>query len=103
MRLIDADALIEATQHGCVIRRKDVEDAPTVDAEPVRHGRWIAMQEDYGDVYYVCSECNEAWFLSDGTPVDNNMHYCTRCGARMHLCYDTGDERPMSGQAFNPD
>lgn len=60
-----------------------IRSMPTVDAEPVRHGRWIAMQEDYGDVYYVCSECNEAWFLSDGTPVDNNMHYCTRCGARM--------------------
>jgi len=47
MRLIDADALREATQHSAWINWKDVEDAPTI-------GGWISVKdrlpEDEGDV-----------------------------------------------------
>lgn len=33
---------------------KLIQDAPAVDAEPVKRGRWI----DMGDATVVCSECN---------------------------------------------
>ena len=43
MRMIDADALREATQHAAFIRWKDVEDAPTV-------GGWISVKDRLPEV-----------------------------------------------------
>lgn len=47
-----------------------VENAPTVDAEPVRHGHW----EWDGD--YICSNCGERGHR-------NKWKYCPNCGAKM--------------------
>ena len=56
-----------------------VYDEPTVDAEPVRHGRWIAVPSS--DVMtgkaYKCSECNKMRY---GSFMPN---YCQNCGAKM--------------------
>lgn len=47
------------------------EDIPTVDAVPVRPGKWIE-----GELYIRCSECGyPAGHLSD--------NYCPNCGADM--------------------
>lgn len=57
-----------------------IADAPTVDAEPVRHGKWINANEGRWNTCEVlkCSECGE---------LDNRMYktdkYCPNCGARM--------------------
>lgn len=60
-----------------------VGEAPTIDAEPVRHGRWV--QED--DDMWVCSACGNAWtFIVDG-PTENGAYYCPHCGTKM----DGGD------------
>lgn len=48
--------------------------------DPVKHGHWI--KTDYEDTY-ECSVCGEMWTLNDGTPKENNMDYCMRCGAKM--------------------
>ena len=58
---------------------------PAADVAPVRHGRWNEESPDYldGDSVYVCSVCGETWALIEGTPFDNNMHYCPNCGADM--------------------
>lgn len=55
------------------------------DVQPVRHGRWNEESPDAldGDSVYVCSVCGETWTLIEGTPLDNNMHYCPKCGAKM--------------------
>ncbi len=54
------------------------------DAEPVRHGEWILNPGDlYNDATWVCSVCGHEWVLIDGTPQENDMHYCPKCGARM--------------------
>lgn len=53
--------------------------APPANFTPAVHGRWI--ESDHGS--YVCSMCGEDWVLNDGTPAENNMNYCPRCGARM--------------------
>lgn len=45
-----------------------IDDAPTIEAEPVKHGRWIDG--------WICSECNYGSH-------EPNMPYCARCGARM--------------------
>lgn len=51
-------------------------------AEP-RKGKWIVQITGWGDMYYECSCCKEAFTFIDGTPTDNNYYYCPNCGARM--------------------
>lgn len=99
MRLIVADALVKEIKrvyctgcndyHGirCKACATDdaldmVEDAPTIDAEPVRHGRWID-RGDYITTAYgsldlkICSCCNAEVTL------DGYDYYCPNCGAKM--------------------
>lgn len=81
MRLIDADALqkhkqLEAFGNGQyedveIVYGNDIDNAPTIEAEPVKHGRWIGI----GRTSVTCSECGE-W-----TEVAGN--YCPNCGAKM--------------------
>ena len=92
MRLIDADALkreLELTHEdaeGTIANycRKVfagiLENAPTVDAEPVVHGEWD--YEDLDDIS-TCSVCGKEWILNDKTPRENSFNYCPNCGARM--------------------
>lgn len=94
VRLIDADALLESgicAEYGyndnglLLIPMRDVtnsiRNAPTIDAEPVRNGRWL--YNSYPTVWYghgeppewVCSECEERAY--------NTYDYCPNCGAKM--------------------
>lgn len=57
-------------------------EEPAVDAEPVRHGKWI--DEGQNDDFFPhhawrCSECGEH-VLEIGVPW---FKYCPNCGARM--------------------
>ena len=77
MRLIDADKLErhEADTYGAVedvVYAEDIDNAPTIDAVPVRHGKWV-WDERFAD--YTCSECHN-WDLK--TP-----NFCSNCGADM--------------------
>lgn len=60
-------------EYGEVVTLHDITHAPTVDAEPVRHGHWI----DIGSGQ-ECSECHEIQY-----GYDNYRHYCSNCGAKM--------------------
>lgn len=60
-----------------------IEQAPTLDYAPVRHGEWIEEEGYNGDDFYRCSACGEYWVTIDGTPAENNMHFCPHCGAKM--------------------
>ena len=83
MRLIDADRLLQGYEDHDFIDTHVVWNAPTVDAEPVRHGRWLCKR--YGVAFdgerfpfwtiAVCSECNK-------TSCDAG-DYCPNCGAKM--------------------
>lgn len=61
-----------------------VENVPTADVAPVRHGWW--MEEPYKDdiIVYRCSECIKAHTM---TAKGNKAHfnYCPNCGAKMDL------------------
>ncbi len=50
-----------------------VEDAPTADVRPVKHGHWI----EEGDIQ-ICSECGEEHCWQD-----YRASYCEDCGAKM--------------------
>ena len=93
MRLIDADALAEkAYWHGEhpdvdnlfaegveAVDMSDIDNAPTIEAEPVRHGRWIERSDK--DIIsmthpYVCNLCGGVEMMKEP--------YCN-CGAKMDL------------------
>ena len=87
-RLIDADALKEYFK---TIRKYHVgkysewyladvlEQQPTIDAEPVKHGKWIdrtiKVSAELTNIIHVCSVCEE---MAVG-----KYRYCPHCGARM--------------------
>jgi rubrerythrin len=59
-----------------------VETIPSVTPERKR-GKWIEEDDGWDGVFWRCSECNESFYLVDGTPVDNEYHFCPNCGADM--------------------
>lgn len=68
-----------------------IEDAPTVDAVPVVHGRW----DDSGRYTFPgggtavrCTECGCALTVSEYHL--NNWNYCPVCGAKMDGGADNG-------------
>lgn len=75
--LFPNDALEWDTKGGYVaphIVRRMIEELPSADAVPIRHGKWIHPYLGWGHPF--CSEC-EFELMIDDTP------YCPKCGARM--------------------
>ena len=84
MRLIDADALdldreVELADDWNTAHEiaNCVKYAPTIDAVPVVHGRWINIANGNCDDLCKCSECKETWLGIGG------YNYCPHCGAKM--------------------
>ena len=95
-RLIDKDNLIKTIPNTdidmfencgrCTLLDKEeviaiINKAPTIDAEPVRHGKWLYIEhklsKDYSIAYYCCSECDFPTYS------DQDKYYCPNCGAKM--------------------
>ena len=84
-RLIDADRFIEdvgldgedarENNLGVIVTLEDFDRQPTVDAEQVRHGKWI----DVNPIKWECSECGDLVYRY------NNSPFCPNCGAKMDL------------------
>ena len=55
-----------------------------IEAEPVRHGRWIAEERDSwsGGGAYICSACGYGYSWG-GFFEANDFNYCPNCGAKM--------------------
>ena len=83
--LYDADAI---TMNGVKI----LNQFPSSDVEPVKHGRWIMKKTSAGASYTVCSHCNASVKYNDeyGTVIMNlnGANYCPNCGAEMRDCND---------------
>lgn len=61
-------------------------EAPTIDAEPVRHGRWIREDafSSMIDEPWLCSGCNLRLVLNRlDTPHNRGYYHCPNCGAKM--------------------
>lgn len=58
--------------------RKLILNAPTVDAVPVVHARWIEKEKYTFGVMYDCSICGNR-ILDNG----HSWNYCPNCGAKM--------------------
>lgn len=61
---------------------KLIADAPTVDAAPVKHGRWEESEEFKG--YKGCSSCDN-WFIPANDFGGGKWAFCPMCGAKMDL------------------
>lgn len=99
MRLIDADALTYEilSEYGADGGTEDVNticgmviNAPTIDAEPVKHGEWINKDTIHDEKAKVITEWQEAQCSSCGkwhtTPYMyyfDHFNYCPNCGAKM--------------------
>ena len=85
MRLIDADALetheIYEGEWIRVVYADDIDNTPTIEAEPVRHGRW--------EYKHFSSEPHCSLCLAE-YPIETN--YCHNCGAKM----DGGSKNAIS-------
>jgi len=83
MRLIDADALLDDVRKHSVSYFADdfakewVDKQPTLDAAPVRRGKWILQGDSRKALYgwYFCSEC--------GAFIGGKTNFCSECGAIM--------------------
>lgn len=90
MRLIDADALREKAYQtypasmmnpyggDYVVKMEDIDNAPTIEAEPVRHGRWLY---DSCEMEFFCSVCSRE--APVGMTTYHITNYCPNCGAKM--------------------
>ena len=93
MRLIDADNAIEVLEILCD-KCQDIrpfedaigvlQDAPTVDAVPARHGKWIKIN---GRAGWKCSVCKVedlyAYKYAGDFVEELQDFYCPNCGADM--------------------
>lgn len=96
-RLIDADELVRkeiafvggprsggktlAMIHSAI--RHIVDNAPTVIAEPVRHGKWVDATGALDSVrQYKCSECGKKPILNEHWCFELTK-FCPHCGAKM--------------------
>ena len=86
--LIDREVLLEAMRDCEAVTHSIgyldviaiIEDAPTIESKPVRHGRWFFVGEETmhdGWTYrkYKCSEC--------GFQTVEAKNFCPNCGADM--------------------
>lgn len=56
-----------------------IDNFPTADVAPVRHGYWCKEKRDVL-IHWHCSACKECFYLDKP-----NAEYCPHCGAKMDL------------------
>lgn len=61
-----------------------IDTAPTIDAIPVRHGRWVYKGVRGRFPVCECSVCGNTE-NADWAVLGDNVNYCPNCGAKMDL------------------
>ena len=85
MRLIDADDYdfmqsVTTSADTYIAVRQILATAPTVDAAPVVHGKWISIPYKLARVCSRCESDEPYKFAQDDADV---FYYCPNCGAKM--------------------
>ena len=91
MRLIDADAIkyheyLEPMGNGMyvhagIVDDKEIDAQPTIEAVPVRHGKW-KKSGNWGRVY-KCDQCGNYLDFDGVNAGRGDANYCPNCGAKM--------------------
>lgn len=93
MGLIDADKVLDivaaycpdddgsCSKAGIDLREMldEIEALPEIDAEPVKHGKWIETNDE---TKKRCSECDVIHLIAQYP--HGNANYCPNCGAKMN-------------------
>ena len=82
MRLIDADALLNSTDKESV-HAWEIALAPTIEAEPIRHGSWILYESETDNRWRKCSVCGTADEYINEYGAVAHRRFCPFCGAKM--------------------
>lgn len=56
-----------------ILRLADLIDRPTCEN----------IADQYDGSNFECSKCGERWELTCGSPADNHLNYCPRCGSKV--------------------
>ena len=83
-RMIDANALktsFEEDGHLSSYIEEFIDNAPTIDAEPVRHGQWINKKTV--PAFHHCSICGVTNKMQVSCNKYVMLRYCPNCGAKM--------------------
>ncbi|MBR0302677.1 MAG: hypothetical protein IJQ80_02395 [Clostridia bacterium] len=89
-KAFEEDSDLQIWDSGCwtcyKMFERALEEAPTIEAEPVRRGRWLFENIGKPNEHCVCSEC--------GTQADSDeaWNYCPQCGALMEGKEEEHDE-----------
>ena len=87
MRLIDADRLLQGYEDHDFIDTHVVWNAPTVDAVPVRHGKWVDTETFkrpwFRHHIFECSVCRNTLDMDGVNAGRGDANYCPNCGAKM--------------------
>lgn len=60
--------------------KMELDEAPTIEAEPIRHGKWT-ITEVFDFKNMTCSSCG--WLYEYYAGMEEEWNYCPHCGARM--------------------
>ena len=81
--LFDSDWAMDNDEH---MVEEIIERQSYVDAEPVRHAKWVHMEDYESPIYstWMCNSCKGKVYMSlDDSPDTHGFTYCPMCGARM--------------------
>lgn len=111
MRLIDVDALIEkcgdwyveeGPEEGFIGTLKSLlDEQPTVDAEPVRHGRWIKMTGMMPPEFTGHFECDNCGWHGKLNERETDCNFCPGCGAKMSVGFPSFDGDDCKSTPFD--
>ena len=68
----DSEAIIITKSIGIFAKKEQIDQIPSADVEPVRHGHWNIYPESKSFECSICEICNDLPTL-----------YCSNCGAKM--------------------
>lgn len=82
MRLIDADAFDKRlVRLGALSIKSALDEEPTIEAEPVRYGRWI--HTDLAAHWHGKDECSECTYHEKDRSDLSHLNFCPNCGCKM--------------------
>lgn len=87
MLLIDSDALKKdidtSLLYGlCVCFKEIVDRQPTIEAVPVRHGRWIPFDGWFNKGIVKCSVCRHTLDMHGVNAGRGDANFCPNCGSK---------------------
>ena len=76
------DDYIDGFSDGISAAIKELEAFPTADVAPVRHAKWVLIDECVNEGVY-CSNCHKKIYRAEYANQKVKSNFCPNCGAKM--------------------